>query len=84
MYTTAMSNLEQEFEYYLENQKELVEKYSGKYLLIKDKQVVGAYESEMEAYQDAISKYEAGSFLIQPCLPGEESYTQTFHSRAMF
>lgn len=73
--------LKQEFEYYLRNQKALVKKYEGKYLVIKDCKVTGAYDSELEAYRDAHSKFEAGTFLIQPCTPGEESYTQTFYSR---
>ncbi|HYH74888.1 MAG TPA: hypothetical protein VD735_02910 [Candidatus Saccharimonadales bacterium] len=76
-----MSNLEQEFDYYVKNQSELVKKYQNKYLVIKDKSVAGAFDSELEAYADASAKYEAGTFLIQPCLPGEDSYTQTFYSR---
>lgn len=76
-----MMALEQEFDYYLKNQQSLVKKYEGKYLVIKGEQVVGAFDSELDAYSEAQSKYEAGTFLIQPCTPGEESYTQTFYSR---
>lgn len=76
-----MSSLDQEFNYYLKHQKELVKQYNGKYLVIKDQEVVGAFDSELEAYKDASDKFKAGTFLIQPCLPGEESYTQTFYSR---
>ncbi len=79
-----MTRLEEELNYYIENQDELVKKYEGKYLVIKDKKVVGVYDSELEAYNDAKSKFKAGTFLIQPCMPGSESYTQTFHSRVMF
>lgn len=76
-----MSDLKADFEYFVSNQKELVQKYNGKYIVIKDRQVVGAFDSELDAYADASSKYTAGTFLIQPCRPGEESYTQTFYSR---
>ena len=79
-----MTKLEQELNYYIQHQDELVKKYEGKYLIIKDKQVVGVYDEEIDAYNDAKSKYEVGTFLIQPCMPGSESYTQTFHSRAVF
>jgi hypothetical protein len=79
-----MTSLEEELEYYIQHQDELVARYEGKYLVIKDKKVVGVYDSEIEAYNDAKSKYEAGSFLIQPCVPGADSYTQTFHSRVLF
>lgn len=70
-----------EFDYYKENQDELVRKYQGKFLVIKDRQVQGVYDSEIEAYQAAQKKFILGSFLIQLVKPGEGSYTQTFYSR---
>lgn len=75
------SQLEKELEYFKEHQEELVRKYGGKFLVIKDQKVEGAYESEMEAYTKAKERFELGTFLIQQSLPGQESYTQTFHSR---
>ena len=75
--------IENDFRYYLENQKDLVLKYNGLFLIIKDCEVVGAYKSKQEAYDTATSKYKLGTFLIQHCLPGAESYTQTFHSRVI-
>ncbi|MBI2623200.1 MAG: hypothetical protein HYW65_01320 [Candidatus Liptonbacteria bacterium] len=77
------SQLTKELQYFKEHQKELVQKYGGKFLVIKDQRVQGAYESEMEAYAEAKKKFELGTFLIQQCLPGQESYTQTFHSRVV-
>ena len=74
-------NLEKEFKYYLENQKELVKKYNGKFIVIKDLNVIGAYDSELEAVQKTSEKHELGTFLVQKCEPGNESYTQTYHSR---
>jgi Family of unknown function (DUF5678) len=76
--------LERELDYFKSNQKELVHKYEGKFLVIKDQEVYGAYNTEMEAYTEAKKKFTLGTFLIQQCLPGRESYTQTFHSRAVF
>lgn len=76
--------LEIEFKYYLENQKTLVEKYAGKFLVIRGNEVVGNYETFEEALKESQEKYEMGTFLIQQCLPGEDGYTQTFHTRAIF
>ena len=76
--------LESEFKYYLDNRDELVKKFLGRYLIIKDQQVVGDYATEMDAYNDGLSKYEPGAFLIQQCLPGDKSITQTFRSRVVF
>ena len=78
------SNLQKQLEYFKTHQDELVKQYKGKFLVIKDQEVQGVYDTEMEAYKDAKKKFELGTFLIQQCLPGEESYTQTFHSRVAF
>ena len=75
--------LKQEFQYYLDHQEELVKKYLNKFLVIKD-QKVGVYDTKQEAYDDATSKYELGTFLIQHCLPGTLGHTQTFHSQVIF
>ncbi|MBM3437200.1 MAG: hypothetical protein FJY07_13405 [Bacteroidetes bacterium] len=76
--------LEKEFNYYVSHQKELVEKYSSKFLVIIGEVVVGTYDSFEEALLESQEKYDLGKFLIQHCLPGEDSYTQTFHTRAIF
>lgn len=74
-------NLEKEFQYYLDNQDELVKKFKGRFIVIKDCQVVGDYDSDVQAVEEASTKYELGTFLVQKCEPGEESYSQVFHSR---
>lgn len=76
--------LEKEFEYYTRNQAELVEKYAGKYIVIKGEEVLGAYDSITEAVEETSKTEEFGTFLVQLVEPGEESYTQIFHSRVAF
>lgn len=76
--------LEKEFKYYVSHQKELVEKYNGKFLVIIGEEVVSVYDSFEDAIKQSQKKYQLGIFLIQQCLPGEDSYTQTFHTRAIF
>ena len=76
--------LKQEFQYYLDHQVELVNIYLNKFLVIKDQKVVAAYNTKQEAYDEATSKFELGTFLIQHCLPGSISHTQTFHSQVIF
>lgn len=76
--------LEREFKYYLSHQKELVEKYNGKYLVIIGEDVVGVFDSEMTAIEETSKTHELGTFLVQKCEPGSEGYTQTYHSRVVF
>ena len=79
-----MAELEKEFNYYLEHQDELVKQYNGKFIVIKDCSVIGAYDSEMEAVTKTTEEHKLGTFLVQKCEPGIESYTQTYHSRVAF
>ena len=80
---TSMS-LEKELQFFKKNQADLLKKYEGKFLVIKDEKVAGTYESEVQAYTEAQKKLELGTFLIQQCLPGNDSFSQTYHSRAIF
>ncbi len=73
--------LEPEFEYYKDHQDELVEKYRGQFVVIKDGEVLGAYPSYEAAYAETSKTHELGTFLIQEVQPGKAGYTQTFHSR---
>ncbi|MGH7202934.1 MAG: hypothetical protein ACREHC_00645 [Candidatus Levyibacteriota bacterium] len=75
--------LDKEYKYYKDNQESLLQKHKNKVLVIIGEEVVGVYDDEASAYQDSISKYKLGTFLIQKCLPEEETI-QTFHSRAAF
>ena len=77
------NNLEKEFQYFLDHQKELVEQYGGKFIVIKNQQVIGVYNSETEAFTETQKQHELGTFLIQECKSGSEVYTQTFHSRVL-
>jgi hypothetical protein len=76
--------LEIEFKYYLEHQDELVKKYNGRIIVIKGQSVIGDYDSEITAIEETSKNHELGTFLVQKCEPGTKSYSQTYHSRAIF
>jgi hypothetical protein len=75
------SQLKREFDYFRENQEELVDKYKGKVVVIKECRVVGVFDNEIEAVEQASKVHDVGTFLVQRCEPGPESYTRVFHSR---
>ena len=80
-----MSNpLREEFQFYLDHQDEMVEKYDGKYIVIKDGKVLGAYDDELTAVIESKKAHELGTFLVQLVSKGTSAYTQTFHSRVVF
>lgn len=76
--------LEEEYKYFKTNKKELVKKHKNKFVVIKKDQVLGVFDTEKEAYEEAAKNHEVGTFLIQQCVENEEEITQTFHSRTIF
>jgi hypothetical protein len=77
-------SLKEEFEHYLSNQDDLVSRYNGKVIVIKDKNVIGVYDTQIEAINETQKSHKLGTFLVQKVEPGESAYTQTFHSRVAF
>lgn len=67
--------LHDEFLYFIRNQDELVKRYPGQFIVIKDQKVVSQHASRLEAYVEAQKAYPLGTFLIQKCEPGQSAYT---------
>ena len=72
--------LHREFEFYLANQDEMVEKYDGKVVAIKDGEVLEAYDSELAAAIETRKHHERGTYLIQRVGKGNDGHTAIFHS----
>ena len=74
--------LEKEFDWFLEHHDELVEKYNGKFVTIKNFTILGAYEDTGHAISEMQKMgHELGTFIVQGVSPGNEAYTRKFHSR---
>ncbi|HEX3915526.1 MAG TPA: hypothetical protein VHW71_18660 [Steroidobacteraceae bacterium] len=76
--------LKAEFDYYIANQAELVEKHNGKVVVIVGQKVVGVYDDKIQAITETQKTHALGSFLVQKVEPGTGAYTQSFHSRVAF
>ena len=76
--------LEKEFDFYVQNQNELVQKYNGKILVIKNQKILGVYDNEIDAINETSKTEEVGTFLVHKCEPGEQNYSATFYSRVCF
>ncbi len=72
--------LHDEFAYYIDNQHELIKKYEGRYIVIKDRKIIGDYSSRIEAYRETKKIHALGTFIIQLCEADKNAYSQTFHS----
>lgn len=76
--------LEKELEFFIANQQKFVSEYRGKFIVIKERAIIGVYDNPLEAYLDTQTKHQLGTFLIQHCEPGPEAYTVTISSREIF
>lgn len=81
---STMADLKLNYQYFLDNQKELAKTYSGMYVVISDCSVVGCYADEGAAYKESVEKYGLGNFIIQLCSENDDVNIQTFHSRVAF
>ena len=69
-----------ELAFFIAHQDDLVKQHRGKTLIIRGNEVVGAYRTTLEAYLVGQRLYPAGSFMVQPCVPGLGAYTVTINS----
>ena len=63
------------FDYFLEHHGELVDRYNGKVVAIKEGRVLGAYDTEHEAVVETMKNEPIETFIVQRVTPGEEAYT---------
>lgn len=61
-----------DFNWFLNNYDKIYEQYGHKYIVIKNKTVLGAYDSVREALDN--TKEELGTFIIQECNGDSSAY----------
>jgi hypothetical protein len=66
-----------ELQYFKDHQEDLVKRFKGTVLVIRGREVVGAFPTALEAFMSASTQYPAGSYMLQPCEPGSGAYTVT-------
>jgi len=79
-----MTDLREEFDYYLGHQADFVSQYNGKVIVLKACRVIGVFHDEATAVAETAKTHEKGTFLVQRVAPGASATSQTFHSRVAF
>ena len=69
-----------EFEFYRANQDDMVKRYDGKVIVLKNHEVLGAYDSHLAAFTEAVKDHEQGTFMIQQVSEGSDAYTAILSS----
>lgn len=74
--------LKADYQFFLQNKDDFYRKYPGKFLVIKNKVIIGVYDDEMAAYVESVKQNRPGTFIIQHSAPGSTE-VQVFHSRVI-
>lgn len=72
--------LENEFQWFLENYDKLYKQYGVSFLAIKNKSVLGVYQSYAEGVKKTLENEELGTFIVQKCNGDESAYTNYIFS----
>ena len=69
------SVLKKDFDFYRAHQDEMVTKYDGKVIAIKDGEVLGVFDTDIEAVIEVQKAHPLGTFLVRRVSSGNEAYT---------
>jgi len=61
-----------EYLWFKANEEELIKRFYGRYVVIKDEQVIADFGSPALAWQTTIKTHRPGTFVIQHCVPRSE------------
>ena len=63
------------FDWFLDHHDELVARYNGKVVAIKEGCVLGAYNQQVEAIVETLKTEPIETFIVQKVSPGTDGYT---------
>jgi len=72
-----------DFNYFLENMNKLYRKYGNKFVVVKNQNVLGAYNDFNKALETTLKTEEMGTFLIQECFANKEKMVCHFQGNVM-
>jgi fibrillarin-like rRNA methylase len=75
---------EQDFEYFIQNMGDFYKRYGHKFLVIKNKNIIGSYDTFNTALDETLKKESAGTFIIQECFRNKEESVNYFQGNVMF
>lgn len=70
----------QDFDFFIKNYDKLFKLYGHKFIAIKNKTVLGAYDNIVDAINITSETYPVGTFIIQECNGDESGYTNYISS----
>jgi len=72
--------MDENFEYFKENMLQFYNEYGSKFIAIKDRKVLGVYDTFDEALEVTLKSEKIGTFIVQQCTDDATNFTSTFQS----
>lgn len=73
-------NRTSDFQFFLDNYNDFYKKYGHKFIAIRNKEVLGTFDSDLEAIQSLQDVHPIGTFIVQECNGNESGYTNHISS----
>jgi hypothetical protein len=78
-----MDQQSQDFYYFLENMENFYQTYGHRYVVVKNKDILGVYDTFEEALETTLKTEELGSFLVQECFASKENMIHHFQGNVV-
>lgn len=80
MNTYGENERQLDFDFFIAHYDEFFQKYGHKFIVIRLKEVIGIYDTEVDAVNETSKKYPIGTFIVQECNGDESGYTNYISS----
>lgn len=80
MITYGENERQQDFDFFIAHYDEFFQKYGHKFIVIRLKEIIGIYDTEVDAVNETSKKYPIGTFIVQECNGDESGYTNYISS----
>lgn len=75
-----MTKRNDDFQWFVSNNKKLFNKYGSKYIVIKNKKVIGVFDDYYEGVKNTELKEKLGTFIVQKCGKDDSVFTNSIAS----
>lgn len=74
---------DQDFDYFLENMDKLYKTYGQKFAAVKNRAILGTYDTFNEALETTLKTEELGTFLVQEIFDDREKMVHHFQGNVL-
>ena len=74
---------DQDYEFFLQNIEELYKLYGKKFIVIKNRQILGIYNDFGDALDETLKTEEIGTFIIQECFQNKKECVHNYQNNVI-